>query len=122
MNIFLINLDHENICKTIGGPSPNVPCIFPFKFRGEIHNDCNWDGDSSGGAWCSTLISDSGQHVGGKGNWGNCGPKCPIPPNPKEKESTEKESLKNSPNEEKSTKTETLNKGICYIKKTRKQH
>lgn len=72
------------MCKTVSGPSANVPCVFPFKFRGEIHNDCNWDGDSSGGAWCSTLIDDSGQHVGGKGNWGNCGPKCPIPPDPKQ--------------------------------------
>ena len=80
--------DHANICKTISGPSSNKPCIFPFKFRGDIHNDCNWDGDSSGGAWCSTLIDDSGQHVGGKGNWGNCGPKCPIPPNPIQSTST----------------------------------
>ena len=30
------------------------------------------------------MIDDSGQHVGGKGNWGNCGPKCPIPPSPKD--------------------------------------
>ena len=89
--IFQINMhftDHANICKTISGPSSNKPCIFPFKFRGDIHNDCNWDGDSSGGAWCSTLIDDSGQHVGGKGNWGNCGPKCPIPPNPIQSTST----------------------------------
>ena len=55
--------------------------VFPFRFllsSCEIHNDCNWDGDSSGGAWCSTLISDSGQHVGGKGNWGNCAENCPM--------------------------------------------
>ena len=78
------NLDHENICKTTSGPSSDVPCVFPFKFRGEIHNECNWDGDASDGAWCSTLIDDSGQHVGGKGNWGNCGPKCPIPPSSKD--------------------------------------
>ena len=93
VTILLIYLDHENICKTVGGPSDNVPCVFPFKFRGDIHNECNWDGDASDGAWCSTLIDDSGQHVGGKGNWGNCGPKCPIPPNSKE-ESPRKESLK----------------------------
>ena len=82
--LWFLLIDHENICKTSGGPSANAPCVFPFKFRGEIHNECNWDGDSSNGAWCSTLIDDSGQHVGGKGNWGNCGSKCPIPPNPKE--------------------------------------
>ena len=76
------DIDHENICKTTSGPSSDVPCVFPFKFRGEIHNECNWDRDVSDGAWCSTMIDASGQHVGGKGNWGNCGSKCPIPPRP----------------------------------------
>ena len=31
-------------------------------------------------AWCSTLVDDTGHHVGGQGKWGNCGPDCPIPP------------------------------------------
>ena len=30
--------------------------------------------------WCSTLVDDSGHHVGGQSKWGNCGPDCPIPP------------------------------------------
>ena len=34
-------------------------------------------------AWCSTLVNDAGGHVGGEGNWGNCGSGCPIPPDPR---------------------------------------
>ncbi len=30
--------------------------------------------------WCSTLVDETGHHVGGQGKWGNCGPGCPIPP------------------------------------------
>ena len=46
------------------------------------YSECTWDGDSSGGAWCSTSVDITGTHVGG--NWGNCGPNCPIPPDPKQ--------------------------------------
>ena len=31
-------------------------------------------------AWCSTLVDNTGKHVGGQGKWGTCGPGCPIPP------------------------------------------
>ena len=108
MTILIINLDHKNTCKTASGPSSNKPCVFPFKFRGELHNDCNWDGDSSQGAWCSTLIDDSGQHVGAKGNWGNCGPKCPIPPKPEEGFNHKETSTKTNGD---SSKKESLEKG-----------
>ena len=89
--------------------------MFPFKFRGELHNDCNWDGDSSQGAWCSTLIDDSGQHVGAKGNWGNCGPKCPIPPKPEEGFNHKETSTKTNGD---SSKKESLEKGT-YTRITR---
>ena len=39
-------------------------------------------------AWCSTLVNDAGSHVGGEGNWGTCGPGCPIPPDPRNSSTT----------------------------------
>ena len=74
----------NSTCSTVRGPTPNVPCVFPFIFRGIVYNNCSWAGDSTGGAWCSTLVSDSGHHVSGR-HWGNCGPNCPIPEKPKGK-------------------------------------
>ena len=66
-------------CKTIGGPSSDVACVFPFKFDGNTHYKCIWD---ESGAWCSTKVDANGNHVGGQGNWGNCGQGCPIMPKP----------------------------------------
>ena len=63
----------------MGGPSLNIPCIFPFKFNGRTFNECTWDED---GAWCSTQVDKNGNHVGGQGKWGLCGQECPIPPKP----------------------------------------
>ena len=63
-------------CKTINGRITNASCIFPFTFLGNIYNKCTWDGDSSGGAWCSTTVDALGNHI--KGQWGNCGAQCPV--------------------------------------------
>ena len=72
----------ETICITIGGASANKPCIFPFKFNGAVYSECTWDQAhlTEHKAWCSTLVDETGHHVGGQGKWGNCGPGCPIPP------------------------------------------
>ena len=70
------------VCVTVSGAAPNLPCIFPFRFNGVTHNKCTWDQAhlTEHKAWCSTLVDDTGHHVGGQGKWGNCGPGCPIPP------------------------------------------
>ena len=70
------------VCVTISGADPNLPCIFPFRFNGVTHNKCTWDQAhlTEHKAWCSTLVDETGHHVGGQGKWGNCGPGCPIPP------------------------------------------
>ena len=72
-------------CRTIKGPSPNLPCVFPFEFKGIDHNQCIWDGDSVNGAWCSTKVDKKGKHVSGGGHWGNCAPECPFSKLPKGK-------------------------------------
>ena len=64
-------------CKTIAGPDTNKSCIFPFKYKGIIHHNCTLAGDSSGGAWCSTLVDGEGKHIGGR-HWGTCGQSCFI--------------------------------------------
>jgi len=72
----------ETICVTASGASPHKPCIFPFKFNGVIYNECTWKSAhlTEHKPWCSTLVDDTGHHVGGQGKWGNCGSGCPIPP------------------------------------------
>ena len=62
-------------CFTTGGPDVNKSCIFPFKHKGKIYNNCTLDGDASGGAWCSTSVDKDGIHIGGS-HWGTCGQNC----------------------------------------------
>ena len=67
-------------CSTVSGANPNAPCIFPFKFKNVTYHQCtkadNAEGDIT--PWCSTLIDDSGEHIGDAGNWGYCGPDCSL--------------------------------------------
>ena len=48
-------------------------------FHGFLHTTCIFDIGQEWNPWCSTLVNDAGHHVAGQGNWGNCGPGCPIP-------------------------------------------
>ena len=61
-------------CTTEGGPSSNVPCVFPFLFNGTLYNHCALGGD---GYWCSTKVDSSGEHIEGKMFWGTCSEGCP---------------------------------------------
>ena len=65
-------------CSTVSGPNPNAQCIFPFKYGGITYHQCTTAGNAAGDftTWCSTLVDESGVHIGGAGNWGNCGPDC----------------------------------------------
>ena len=67
-------------CTTVSGSKPNASCIFPFKFNGITFDECTTEGTDEGDItpWCSTLVDDSGVHVGDAGNWGNCGPDCNL--------------------------------------------
>jgi len=69
----------QESCKTTSGASVNKPCVFPFKYRGVEYNRCTLVDSShtNNKAWCSTEVDSNGNHVGGQGKWGNCGPACP---------------------------------------------
>jgi hypothetical protein len=62
----------------VGGPKPNAPCVFPFKFQGEVYNGCPVDLEDPSKRWCSTRVDANGEHITGAGEFGHCGPDCPI--------------------------------------------
>ena len=65
-------------CKTVGGPKPYVPCIFPFKYEGVTYTSCPVDLEDPSKRWCSTKVDGYGNHVTGAGEYGYCGPDCPL--------------------------------------------
>jgi len=76
----------ETICITDSGASAHKPCIFPFKFNGVTYDGCTWVSShlTEHKPWCSTMVDETGHHIGGMGKWGNCAPGCPIPPDDRE--------------------------------------
>ena len=65
-------------CKTTpDGPQVEVPCVFPFIYKGKEYNECTFQkGDVK--AWCSTKVDGNGKHVGGQRQWGYCEKECPV--------------------------------------------
>ena len=59
----------------MSGAKPNLPCVFPFRFDGQVYNRCvSLQGEKP---WCSTLTNAFGVHV--TGNWGDCDKNsCPM--------------------------------------------
>ena len=70
------------VCTTESGASPNLPCIFPFRYNNGSHTSCIWEDAqyTHHKPWCSTLVDKAGNHVRRQSKWGNCGPDCPISP------------------------------------------
>ena len=62
----------DDDCITVGGADAGKQCIFPFKYKGLIHNECTTASYSY--AWCSTKIDSNGDFVSGA--WGHCGSRC----------------------------------------------
>ena len=62
-------------CRTVGGPSPDSPCVFPFTHQGVRHTECTTVG--LGQPWCSIATYYNGTHISGKGLYGLCPPSCP---------------------------------------------
>jgi len=67
--------DDKLVCTTVGGPSPNLPCIFPFKHNGVTYNSCTTA--TLGKSWCSTETYTDGRHKQGQGKYGLCSSTCP---------------------------------------------
>jgi len=62
-------------CVTVGGPSPNKKCIFPFTHGGVVYNECTTAG--LGQSWCSVAVYSNGTHISGQGLYGLCPSTCP---------------------------------------------
>ena len=65
-------------CTTTSGPDSDKPCVFPFTFAKVTYNNCTTKGNEPGDnkAWCSTKVDESGNHIGGQGNYGFCEQRC----------------------------------------------
>ena len=68
----MLNLSASQKCLETngGGPQTYKPCVFPFRLRGTVYNECTSDTEISGKKWCSTEVDSSGEHK--KGQWGFC--------------------------------------------------
>jgi len=80
VNIFLAQPGHSEYCMASGGPGKGLPCIFPFKYNDVEYNVCTNANKhvTNNKPWCSTLVDGEGNHIGGKGAWGNCDESCPL--------------------------------------------
>jgi len=60
-------------CITSGGPRPNRPCVFPFRYNGKTYSTCT--DITIGRYWCSTATRSDGTHITGR--YGLCPSTCP---------------------------------------------
>ena len=69
-------------CNTNGGSHPNVPCVFPFIYKGTTYTGCT-DVDNGGVPWCATTtLGVNAPYFGCLPIYvptytGNCEPSCP---------------------------------------------
>ena len=65
-----------DLCTTVAGDKPNLPCVFPFALGGGIltFNKCFWKDDLNDFI-CSTKTDERGNHL--TGHSGICGASCP---------------------------------------------
>ena len=89
----IISLVSAKDCSvTVGGPRPNQPCVFPFKFAQKTFNSCT-DAKDPGNFWCSTKVDKDGKHIGGANEWGYCEDGCDNEDNNKVQSSTKKKGV-----------------------------
>lgn len=76
-NCDMSTCDPTCVMKTVEGKN----CVFPFVFKGIIHNECTSVDDPQSKRWCSTKVDpNTNEHVAKDGNWGHCVMNCPILP------------------------------------------
>ena len=61
-------------CRTVG-PESKL-CIFPFKYDGNIYNQCTAKDSDLGVPWCATEVEEDDNHVIDN-EWGDCVEACP---------------------------------------------
>jgi len=79
-NTTLVEKEPENGCRVTailpgnGGKAmpSNLPCIFPFKYRGKEYRSCTTDYEMLGRAWCSVAVDADGHHISGQRLYGYC--------------------------------------------------
>lgn len=50
------------------------PCVFPFRYKGQLQRKCVRDWFNPGKTWCATSVDDQGNYVKGDDTtWGFCG-------------------------------------------------
>merc|ERR1711942_464954 len=59
----------SSTCTTVNGPAAGSKCVFPFKYKGEVHTASTYAGGFSK-PWCSTKVDYWGRHD--EEYWGNC--------------------------------------------------
>jgi hypothetical protein len=60
-------------CKTVG--SKPEPCVFPFRYEGQLFNRCTGTDAEDGSVWCATEVDNTGEVI--EGRWGDCDEGCP---------------------------------------------
>jgi hypothetical protein len=53
----------------------DVPCAFPFYYRGITYNTCTTYDSRDGRPWCATRVDRFGNYI--TRNWGYCDTNCP---------------------------------------------
>jgi len=78
--VFLARPGETSECIASGGPGKGLPCFFPFKYNDVVYNSCSNANKhvTNNKPWCSILVDRQGNHVGGRGAWGNCDESCPL--------------------------------------------
>ena len=78
------DIDYSN-CISKKGDHSNIPCVFPFEFKGIEYFECIWEDhpNNENWPWCATAANVIGQNHSKITDWGNCEPGCPIQPKPK---------------------------------------
>ena len=57
----------------------DVPCVFPFIYKGKTYNSCTYE-DFGNVAWCSVATDEDNNHI--RDHFGKCtdSENCDIPP------------------------------------------
>jgi len=57
--------------------NPNVPCVFPFTYRGIKYTGCTRVSDKAGKRWCATNVDENGFYINNSKQYGYCEEDCP---------------------------------------------